>query len=64
MPAEKGRRLKKMYIRDYDGVFRAVEGFLYAETLIFISKSVYTIASTFMEKYGIEEDLVLEEVKK
>lgn len=39
------RRLKKMYVRDSNKVFRAVAGLEYSETLIFIDTSVYTIAS-------------------
>lgn len=40
-----GKRLKKMYVRDENKVFRAVPGFEYSETLVFIDTSVYTIAS-------------------
>ena len=35
-------RLKKMYVRDKDGVFRAIEGFEYGETMVFVDLSVYT----------------------
>lgn len=34
-----------MYIRDENKVFRAVEGLEFAENIIIIDKSVYTISS-------------------
>ena len=40
------RRLLKMYIRDENKVFRAVEGLEFGENITIIDKSVYTIAST------------------
>ena len=39
------KRLKKMYVRDENKVFRAVPGIEYGGLLIFVDKSVYTIAS-------------------
>lgn len=63
MPARKGDRLKKMYIR-VDGVMKAVKGFQYGKSLIFIDESVYTIARRFMEEYDFEGSLVLEKVKE
>jgi len=46
------RRLKKMYVRDSSGVFRAVPGFEYSELMVFIDSSVYTITrSNLPESY-------------
>ena len=55
--------MKKMYIR-VDGVMKAVKGFQYGKSLIFIDESVYTIARRFMEEYDFEGSLVLEKVKE
>ena len=52
-------RLKKMYIRDSSGVFRAVEGFEYGDTHVYVSKSVYTIASTILD----DETITLRKLK-
>lgn len=48
-----------MYIRDSSGVFRAVEGFEYGDTHVYVSKSVYTIASTILD----DETITLRKLK-
>lgn len=50
-------RLKKMYVRDKDKVFRAVEGIEYGGSMIFLKKSVYTLASQ-------DDDFIIIKVKK
>jgi len=50
-----GRRLLKMYIRNSEGVFVAVEGFEYSETLIWIDRSVYTYTSQNI----LDDDFIL-----
>ena len=40
------RRPLKVYMRDENKVFRAIEGITYSEVLLFINKSVYTMART------------------
>ena len=50
-----GRRLLKMYIRNSDGVFVAVEGLEYDEFLIWVDRSVYTYTSTNI----LDDDFIL-----
>jgi len=48
------RRLKKMYIRNSAGVFVAVVGFEYSNTIVFVDSSVYTLARTLGNEEWIE----------
>lgn len=52
------KRLLKMYIRDENKVFRAVEGIDYGKKLIFLDKSVYTLSSID------DDDFLIIEVKQ
>jgi len=47
-------RLKKMYIRNSSGVFVAVVGFEYSNTIVFVDSSVYTLARTLGNEEWIE----------
>jgi hypothetical protein len=55
------RRLRKVYVRDRNKVFRAIPGIQYGEYLIIIDKSVYTLSSQFE---AADEFIVLEKVRE
>ena len=54
-----GRRPLKVYYRDENKVFRAIEGVRYSQRLLFIDKSVYTKAG-FMAYLDSDIDYVFE----
>jgi len=56
-----GRRLLKMYIRNSEGVFVAVEGLEYGKEVIWVDRSVYTYTS---HHYLQDEFILLKKVKE